>query len=67
MLNTVVSIAPFFRKGSLVNENLIAITVVAASLLAGYLGLDDGDLVKMVVSAFLGYLTGKRLESRKKG
>jgi hypothetical protein len=50
-----------------VNENLIAIAIVLASLLAGYLGLDDGDLIKMVVSAFLGFLTGKRVESSKKG
>lgn len=47
------------------NENLIAIAIVVASVLLGYIGLDDGSLTKMVVSAFLGFLTGKRVEKAK--
>lgn len=47
------------------NENLIAISIVLASISLAMLGLDDGSLTKMVVSAFLGYLTAKRLERKK--
>lgn len=47
------------------NENLIAVAVLLASFGASYLNIDDGSLLKMVVSAYLGLLVGKRLPAKK--
>ena len=44
----------------MLNENLVAICVTVLALGLTYFGLDDGDLIKAVVGAYLGYLIGKR-------
>ncbi len=49
------------------NENLIAVSLIVASVVLAWLGFDDGSLAKMVVTAFLGFLIGKRVEIKKKG
>ena len=42
------------------NENLVALSIVVMAVFLTGVGLDNGDLIKSVVSAFLGYLIGKR-------
>ena len=42
------------------NENVMAISIVVMAVFLTACGLDNGDLIKSVVSAFLGYLLGKR-------
>ena len=42
------------------NENLIGISIVVMAIFLTACGLDNGDLIKLVVSAFLGYILGKR-------
>ncbi len=42
------------------NENVIAISIVVLACFVTVLGLDDGSLIKSVIAAYLGYLTGKR-------
>ena len=42
------------------NENLIAITIAALAVSLAWLGLDDGAIIKSVISAYLGFLLGKR-------
>lgn len=42
------------------NENIIAVSILGTALMLAWLGLDDGGLAKMVVTAFLGWLVGKR-------
>lgn len=44
----------------MLNENIIAVGILVIPLVLAFLGLDDGDLAKMVVTAFLGWLVGKR-------
>ena len=48
------------------NENVIAISIVAMAIVLAYLGLDDGSFIKSVVSAYLGFLMAKRLESNRR-
>jgi len=48
------------------NENLIAVSLLVASVGLAWLGFDDGSLCKMVVTAFLGFIIGKRVEFKKK-
>lgn len=47
------------------NENLIATLVVLMAISLTAYGLDDGSLVKMVVTAYLGFLFGKKYEQQK--
>lgn len=42
------------------NENLIAVTVAFMAVGAAYFRWDDGSLIRMVVTAYLGFLLGKR-------
>jgi len=49
-----------------VDENLIAIAILVASLGLVGLGVDDGDLCKMICTSYLGFLIGKRVEIKKK-
>lgn len=51
----------------MINENLIAALSVLGAIGLAALGLDDGTLVRMVVTAFLGFLVGKRVERLKGG
>lgn len=44
----------------MLNENLLAVLIVILALALTALGLDNGDLVKSVVAAYLGFLIGKR-------
>lgn len=48
------------------NENLLAISIVVMAIVLTLLGLDDGSFIKSVVSAYLGFLTAKRLEANRK-
>jgi len=48
------------------NENLIAIAILMASVGLVMLGVDDGSLCKMIVGTYLGFLVGKRVEIKKK-
>ena len=41
-------------------ENIIALSITIMAITLAYLGLDDGDLIKTVVGAYLGFLAGKR-------
>ena len=54
-------------KGTNVNENLIAVLIVLMAIGLASLGLDDGSLVKTVVSAYLGFLVGKRYPGKEEG
>ena len=47
------------------NENVIAIAIVVLAISLAYFGLDDGSFIKSVVSAYLGFLTAKRIESNR--
>lgn len=47
------------------NENLLAIAIVLMAVILTVLGLDDGDLIKSVVSAYLGFLAARRYDSIK--
>ena len=49
------------------NENLIAALSVLGAIGLAALGLDDGSLVRMVVTAFLGFLLGKKVQESKGG
>lgn len=40
------------------NENLIAVTVAFMAVGAAYFRWDDGSLIRMVVTAYLGFLLG---------
>ena len=47
------------------NENVIAVSIMALAFILAYFDLDNGDFIKSVVSAYLGFLTAQRLETRK--
>ena len=47
------------------NENFIAFLLVLAAFLASYLHLADTHLLDMIVTAYLGFLTGRRVSYRK--
>ena len=48
------------------NENVIAISIVVLAGILAFSGLDDGSYIKSVVSAYLGFLTAKRLEKNRR-
>lgn len=49
------------------NENLLATLIVLLAVGASALGLDDGSLIRMVISAYLGFLTAKGIDKVRKG
>ena len=46
------------------NENLFAVGTLVVAFLLAYFGLDDASLAKMVVTAYVGYLLGKRMPTK---
>ena len=48
------------------NENLLAISIVVMAVVLTACGLDYGSFIKSVVSAYLGFMTAKRLESNRR-
>ena len=48
------------------NENIVIITLVIASFACAYFGVDDGAMIRMVITAVLGYLCGTRSGGRRK-
>jgi hypothetical protein len=44
----------------MLNENVLALSICIMAISLAYIGLDDGNTVKTVISAYLGYLLGKR-------
>ena len=42
------------------NENIVAVAIVVMAIFLTACGLDNGDLIKSIVCAFLGYILGKR-------
>ena len=47
----------------MLNENLIAIIVASLAVVLVVLDLDNGDIIKSVISAYLGFLVGQRTRS----
>lgn len=44
----------------MLNENLIAILIAALAVILVIFDLDNGDIIKSVISAYLGFLVGQR-------
>ena len=44
----------------MLNENLIAVIIAALAVILAILDLDNGDIIKSVISAYLGFLLGQR-------
>lgn len=49
------------------NENILAICITILAIVITLAGLDNGDLLKTVVGAYLGFLVGQRSPKRKNG
>lgn len=47
------------------NENLIATLVVLMAVALVAFGYDDGSYLRMIISAYLGFLFGKKYEETK--
>ena len=47
----------------MLNENLIAVLIAALAIVLTILDLDNGDIIKSVISAYLGFLVGQRTRS----
>ena len=44
----------------MLNENLIAVIIATLAVILAILDLDDGDIIKSVITAYLGFLIGQR-------
>lgn len=44
----------------MLNENLITIIIAALAVVLVVFDLDNGDIIKSVISAYLGFLVGQR-------
>lgn len=47
----------------MLNENLIATIIATLAIILTILGLDNGDIIKSVISAYLGFLLGQRIRN----
>ena len=44
----------------MLNENLVALIIATLAVILAVLDLDNGDIIKSVISAYLGFLLGQR-------
>ena len=47
----------------MLNENLVALIIATLAVILVVLDLDNGDIIKSVISAYLGFLVGQRTRS----
>ena len=44
----------------MLNENLVALIIATLAVILVVLDLDNGDIIKSVITAYLGFLLGQR-------